>query len=1172
MGKSNHLIQLYLLALLMLVLVSSSGCDRRDNDWDSFNPNLKQISVVIDTLQVSEEGQSQTFEVSLGMVPADTVWVYAFETNSQVILDPDTLIFVPVDDSWAAPQAVTVQAIDDAISEGLHEDIVTVVSYSRDSEYGNQSGEGPVVVAIADNDSVAVLISETSLTLVESEAGVVRETYRIRLNSEPVANVTVNVAETPEEASLHIEPSTVIFDSTNWNVWQDVVLWIELDEIDNDDLTLTLEHSATSLDENYDATLEIPSLIVTTFDFTLPPIARLHFLAGSVLYENDILAQVPVQISLDRPSMDPVVVHLFSVDGTATGNADFVTVDQTVTFVPGDPLLQQLSVSVIDDVEIEPMESFELFIEPVDHVIIGEDDRLAIDVVDNDLTPLTLSVTNASEDSGSAEFIVSIPFAETVPISFTFSTSDGTALAGEDYETHNQTYVLEAGVTQRSISVVLEADAYHEPDETFSASLSAISNNAGWADAPTVCTILNDDPQTVTMNDIQFNEDAGNATFTLELLAPYNMDVNLQATTHNGDGIIPAAGQLDALGGSDFTSFTDEPWVIPAGSTSATFDVPINDETDAESLQEYFRLEITSSDQPLFLGTLATCTLVDNDQPCLMVSDVFGIESDPDITFTVKLLDENLDPITSSADISFLVETADQTAEATIDYSPVSQTVTIAAGQDSIDIPVVLLDDIHDDDNETFVLTLSEMINAEGSCGTDDAFCTLADDEFPSLNLQSAIVRLNEGSVWEFTVLLTTPRQDSTTYDLDLLAGTSQGEGLDYSFADIGTHTINAMETEVTFTVPFLDDQLADEDDEVIWANISNANVALGVVDLESTIVDAPELSIGSAAGDEGETVLFDVFLDAPSTADIQFNLQFANDTATMGADFDNTATGPYTFLAGETATTVPVELYSGDGGDAATEVFVITIVSATNATVSANNSGLGTITDMDPPELSWAADAIGLEGEDVEFTVNLSWSSEVEVEFNVNYFDGTAARAGIDYDDSFAGPFVVPAGATTFMVSVPAVADGGPELTYEDFTIMLHTPVNAVLGMPISATGYVQDADQPELTIPLGATAFEGNSLVFTVHLSEQTIVPVFFQLEYDIGSTQGIADFFPPGTSVLSMMPGTVDTTITIITVEDAVHENQEAFILRLAADPVNCVLGSPFENVGVINDDDP
>ncbi len=1160
-----------ILLLVCVLILAGLGCDRRDNDWDTFQPNLKLITVATDTLRIGEGASSGSFAVSLGMVPTDTVRVRIFSANDQVLLSPDLLTFVPVDDSWAAPQTINVSAVDDEIHEGPHDDAITILSESLDPPYANQTGEGAVPVMIADNDTIGVLITETSLTLVESEAGIVRETYRVRLSSEPISSVTVSTAVVPAEPSLHVEPEFLTFDATNWNQLQEIILWIELDEIDNDDLVVTIEHGAASDDPNYGPELEIPSLVVTTYDFTLPPIARLHLTTDPTLYEHDLSTMVQVEISLDRPSMETVQVRLTSVDGTATGGSDFVSVSRDFIFYPSYPLSQTTTIHVLDDAEIEPTEYFEMLITPLQHVIIGEDDRVTLNVVDNDLTPMTLSVTNVNEDAGAANFVVSIPFAETVPISFTFSTADGTALAGEDYVALNQSFVMEAGDTQRVIPVVLNADVYFEEDETFTGSLSAISANAAWSDPPTVCTILNDELQTVTLADVVFNENEGNAVFRIELLNPCIDPMNLTVSTRDGDGVNPPGDQVDAQGGSDFTTITNQTWTIPANSTSAEFMVPLIDDVDAESLNEYFQLEITAADHSCFVGLIATCTLIDDDQPCLLVSDVEAIESDGLVNFTVELRDAALAPVISSADITFQVETADQTAEADVDYTPVLETVTIAAGSGSLQIPVTLLDDIHDDDNETFVLTLANFVNAGGSCGTDDAFCTLTDDEYPSLNLQAVATTLNEGSVWEFTVLLTTPRQDDTTYDLDLLLGTSQGEGVDYSFGGVGTHTIPAMTTEVSFSVPFLDDQLPDEVDEIIRANISNANVALGVVDLEATIVDAPELSIGSAAADEGQIAIFDVFLDAPSTADIQFNLQFANDSATMGDDFDISATGPYTFLAGETATTVPVEIFAGDGGDAAIEIFVITVVSPTNATVSADNSGIGTITDMDPPELSWDGDATGLEGENVDFILNLSWTSEVEVNFSVDFTDGTAVRAGIDYDDSFGGPFVVPPGATTFTVSVPAIADGGPEWTLEDFTIMLHTPVNAVLGMPIVATGYIEDADQPELTIPSGATATEGDNMHFTIHLSEQTIVPVFFRLGYDQGSTNGISDFIPPSNALLSMMPGTVDTTITIITVEDGVHENQEAFILQLSADPTNAVLGNPYENNGVIIDDD-
>ena len=121
-----------------------------------------------------------------------------------------------------------------------------------------------------------------------------------------------------------------------------------------------------------------------------------------------------------------------------------------------------------------------------------------------------------------------------------------------------------------------------------------------------------------------------------------------------------------------------------------------------------------------------------------------------------------------------------------------------------------------------------------------DAFCAITDDEFPSINLGAVLARANEGSTIVFTVSLTTPRQSATTFSLTLLPGTSQGAGVDYSFAQNGAQTIPPFTSSISFTVPLLDDQLAGEIDEVLRATIANANVALGVTGLDLTIVDAP--------------------------------------------------------------------------------------------------------------------------------------------------------------------------------------------------------------------------------------------------------------------------------------------------------------------------------------------
>ncbi|TFG88873.1 MAG: hypothetical protein E4H17_01640, partial [Gemmatimonadales bacterium] len=565
--------------------------------------------------------------------------------------------------------------------------------------------------------------------------------------------------------------------------------------------------------------------------------------------------------------------------------------------------------------------------------------------------------------------------------------------------------------------------------------------------------------------------------------------------------------------------------------------------------------------------------IVDDDLPCLFAANLTVQEADAAATFRVDLQNGAGAATTSTADVTFRAATMDQTASAGGDYAGFLQTLTIPAGQGGIDVPVTLTDDGFDDDNETFVLVLTDPVNAEGNCRDEAPFCRIVDDEFPSLNLLTvAADRYNEGSVYGFVVRLTTPRQDDTTFDLDLSAGTSNGPGVDYTFTGNGTWTIPAFASEATLTVPFLDDQLAGEPDETIQMNIANANVALGVSNLAAVILDAPELGITGTATSEGTPAEFLVSLDETSTAPIQFRVQFASGTAIVGADFNSGGTGPFTIPAGALTTNVPVPTTAGDGGDAAVENFIITLITPTNATLGPFSSAVGTIADMDPPELSWAGSASATEGGNIQFTVQLSWFSEVGVQFELAFTDGTAARAGIDYNDAGTGPYTIPPGVLDYVVWVPTTADGAPELATEDFSVTLHSPVNAVIGSPATATGYVLDGDQPELTIPAGDTVVEGSDLHFTVHLDPQTIVPVFFNLEYDNGSTQGAADFDASNIGPFSMAAGTADTTITVPTVGDLDHENQEIFIVRVTADPVNAVRGVPFEANGVIDDDDP
>lgn len=111
--------------------------------------------------------------------------------------------------------------------------------------------------------------------------------------------------------------------------------------------------------------------------------------------------------------------------------------------------------------------------------------------------------------------------------------------------------------------------------------------------------------------------------------------------------------------------------------------------------------------------------------PTISISDSTAVESAPFLTFTITL------NITGEQDVLVDYGTVDGTAVASVDYLPISGTLTIPAGQVTAVITVTLLDNDLDDGDRTFTLVLSNPLNAE--LGNDTAVGTILDDDAPPI-------------------------------------------------------------------------------------------------------------------------------------------------------------------------------------------------------------------------------------------------------------------------------------------------------------------------------------------------------------------------------------------------------------------------------------------------------
>jgi hypothetical protein len=118
-----------------------------------------------------------------------------------------------------------------------------------------------------------------------------------------------------------------------------------------------------------------------------------------------------------------------------------------------------------------------------------------------------------------------------------------------------------------------------------------------------------------------------------------------------------------------------------------------------------------------------------NVMPLLLIDDVNISESTDTLTFTVRLSE------ISGQAVSVDYTTTDGTAVSPTDYTSTSGTMSIPAGSPSGTISVSIADDVLDEEDETFLVDLSNPVNASITDNQGEGTITDDDTGLPSVNL-----------------------------------------------------------------------------------------------------------------------------------------------------------------------------------------------------------------------------------------------------------------------------------------------------------------------------------------------------------------------------------------------------------------------------------------------------
>ncbi len=256
---------------------------------------------------------------------------------------------------------------------------------------------------------------------------------------------------------------------------------------------------------------------------------------------------------------------------------------------------------------------------------------------------------------------------------------------------------------------------------------------------------------------------------------------------------------------------------------------------------------------------------------------------------TVKLSRKATVDITLHYDISSITATSGS------DYQAQSGEVTIPAGATTVDIPITLIGDSLDEDDELLEIEISEPSYGEVSTTAGSTQVTIKDsDEETQVSFASTLVTVSESSGdYDLVINLSVP----TERDLQIPFKTSglANEGSDFKINTSSPINVPSGADQVAISLSVLNDSLPEGGESIVFTLETPNNASLG--ETSETIVMIPgDLGLndsGSVSWYDGSTYTATSSNSSYPGQDAEFGLDYTN----QSIDFDGPAGFSFTKL-----------------------------------------------------------------------------------------------------------------------------------------------------------------------------------------------------------------------------------------------------------------------------------
>ena len=416
---------------------------------------------------------------------------------------------------------------------------------------------------------------------------------------------------------------------------------------------------------------------------------------------------VDFTVSLSAANGQSVTVQYATSGGTAESGTDFTAASGTLTFGANEtsktvsvPTAASLSpTGRTGDLIDEEDETFTLTLSSPTNATLG--DATATGTIVDDDGPPTVSVSDARATEGDeVEFTLTLSEAsgKQVTVEYEPYVRGSDTASRDDFETSAGIALigLIGPVTSATVRVRTTDDTLAEDDETFGLRLTD-ATNATLGDATATGTIVDDDarPLTASFEDVPASHD-GDSAFTFGLT--FSDEFPLSFRTLRDEALDVTGGQVGRARRKQQGS--NRRWTISVEPNShGPVTVVLLETTNCQANGAI----CTDDDRSLSNTLSATVT----GPVGISVADASVKEAAGAVVAFAVTLSRS-----ASGRVTVDYATRNRTALAGEDYTAAAGTLTFEAGEATKTVAVAVLDDAHDEGEETFVLALS---NASGA-------------------------------------------------------------------------------------------------------------------------------------------------------------------------------------------------------------------------------------------------------------------------------------------------------------------------------------------------------------------------------------------------------------------------------------------------------------------------